>query len=297
MANEVKIWVLDRQETMEKLVHAFMHVNSLSIDKARALFEIELNAFKTRLQADPKLAKVSDLSIQTTFIDIIASGLSFQPIADHIYLKTRNKKKEKGDNNGTNKTETETLLVFELSPNGKIYLAQKVGSIKGVTEPEIVFEGEDFYLELIDGVKKVHHQIKYPRPTKIVLGYCHVINPDNSYELITLDVSEVKRLEKYSEKQNRKWDYNKNEWGEGKANELYTSGIDSQIDIGFFTAKIINKALKRRSKKIIYSTQIITDDDDFSEMDNVEPVMEKPLITEGTLTAHQTIDNENQMSF
>ncbi|MFZ1790429.1 MAG: hypothetical protein WAT92_19060 [Saprospiraceae bacterium] len=53
-----------------------------------------------------------------------------------------------------------------------------------------------------------------------------------------MSVEEASRLIKFSEKANG-----------GKANALYTSGPDGQIDSGFFSTKIAKAALKNKRKK------------------------------------------------
>ena len=144
---------------------------------------------------------------------------------------------------GDNKFEKQ--LVYQTTPDGKIYLCQKAGSVKDVSKPVIVYEGD--HIEV--SYNHVTYSPKIPRNEKIIGGFCTVTHNDGRQEVIWVDIKDIETNRKASEKQNR-----------GTANALYTSN-NNQIDPGFFSSKIINAALKNKAKKATYSEMEVQEEE------------------------------------
>lgn len=243
------------ESSADKFITIFSGVHNVSSDKAKLMFETEKFSFLKKLD-EQSLSDCSPISITGAFLDVISNGLSFDKASKHVYLMSRNAKK--GD-------AWEKRLIHEVTVDGIIFLASNAESISHVSRPIIVYAGD--HIEIKDGV--IHHSPVIPRQSgKIVGGFCYLHYSNGRNEGFWMDVADIPRLASYSAKQNK-----------GTANALYTSGLEGQIDIGFFQTKILKQALKNMRTKPVHGTSrmlsdIIPDDDDYQENPEVVPTTE-----------------------
>ncbi len=216
----------------ERFVKIFQANHRVSESEAEQMYEVEAFTFKKQIIDNPALSECTEASILMTFLAVVSNGLTFNNSQKLVYLMTRNVRGEK-------------QLVYQTTPDGKIYLCQKAGSVKDVSKPVIVYEGDQIEVSY----NHVNYSPKIPRNEKIIGGFCTVTYLDSRQEVVWVDVKDMETNRKASEKQNR-----------GTANALYSSN-GGQIDIGFFSSKIINSALKNKSKKGTYSEMEVSEDD------------------------------------
>lgn len=200
-----------------RFVKVFQGVYGVGEEEARQMFEVEQFTFKKQATEIAGFEECTDISITMTFLAVVSNGLTFNNSQKLVYLMTRNVKTATG---------FEKQLVYQTTPDGKIYLCQKAGSVKDVSKPVIVYEGD--HIEV--SYNHVTYSPKIPRNEKIIGGFCTVTHNDGRQEVIWVDIKDIETNRKASEKQNR-----------GTANALYTSN-NNQIDPGFFSSKIINAA-------------------------------------------------------
>lgn len=257
--------LIERKETTEKFTAIYRAVHKCSSEDAANFFEVEKFHFKSILQGTPSFGECNELSVASTFLEVISNGLSFEKSANHVYMIPRNVKV--GDN-------WEKRLTYSYAAHGVIYLCKAAGSIQDCTPPVIVYEGDEIEVKTVNGVLTVNHSKAIPQKSKKILGgYCFV-NTGRNREAFWMGIEEVERLIGFSAKANK-----------GTANELYKSGPDGQIDSGFFATKIVKSALKNyRRKRTVSDNEI---DENVESVDllqiaaNVEVV--EP-IKEGELT-------------
>jgi recombinational DNA repair protein RecT len=219
---------IEAPETVSKFSTIFAAIQKVDPEVAKQMFEVERFHFLKEC-TEKSLSDVSEISAMGCFLDVISNGLSFASGAKHVYLMYRNVKTGNG---------YEKRMVYSTSPDGKIFQAQRAGSIDYVTKPVIVYEGDEFAVGTNErGEQIIRHQVKFPRSSqKIVAGYVYVVHKNGNREPYWMDMNDINRLKGYSERQNK-----------GTANALY-SASNGQIDPGFFGAKLINFALKNVRK-------------------------------------------------
>lgn len=224
----------------DKFLAIFRAVHKASEEEAKNFFEVEKFAFRRALEESPALQECSDLSIASTFLEVISNGLSFDKTAKHVYLIPRSVKV------GTN---WEKRMTYSYACDGLIYLCVASGSIQGCSTPVIVYQGDEIEVKTIDGRMTINHSPAIPRKSsKILGGFCYVTERGERVGF-WMGIEEAERLIKFSEKANG-----------GKANALYTSGNDGQIDSGFFSTKIAKAALKNKRKKKTVNDNYFDDD-------------------------------------
>lgn len=229
--------IIERPETTEKFTAIYRAVHKCSNEDAANFFEVEKFQFKTLLQSTPALMECDELSIGSTFLEVISNGLSFEKSANHVYLIPRSVKV--GD-------QWVKRMTYSYAAPGIIYLCKAAGSIQDCTNPVIVYEGDDIEVRTVNGVLTINHSRAIPQKSKKILGgYCF-INTGRTREAFWMGIDEIERLIGYSAKANK-----------GNPNELYKSGHDGQIDSGFFATKIVKAALKNyRRKKTVSDNEI-----------------------------------------
>ena len=204
---------------------------------ANSLFELEKFNFMKLLEENPSLNKANEVNKYATFIDVIKDGLSFDKTQKHVYLMVRNVKTNQKDEKG--KDIYSPRMSYEISKNGVMFLVKKAGSVKDISEPVIVYEGDDIDVKTINGDLQIIHSPAIPRKSKKILGcYFFVITNDNRKDPVWYPIGKIERLKKFSEKQNK-----------GESNVLYTSGYEGQIDEGFFVTKAVKAGLAKYSIK------------------------------------------------
>jgi recombinational DNA repair protein RecT len=198
------------------------------------MYEVEKFHFMRELAEKQIGQDVTAISAMGVFLEVVGNGMSFSQASKHVYIMSRSVKTANG---------YEKRLVYSTSPDGKIFQCQRAGSIDYVTKPVIVYEGDEFGIGTNDqGNQIVRHTVKVPRASqKIIAGYVYVVYKNGTREPFWMDMNDIERLKGYSAKQNR----------DRGANALYASGVDGQIDTGFFGAKLISFALKNVRRSVI----------------------------------------------
>lgn len=238
MSQELIRQRIEAPDTVEKFGKIFGAIHKVETDTAKQMFEVERFHFLKEC-SEKGLTDVSEISAMGCFLDVISNGLSFASGAKHVYLMFRNVKTANG---------YEKRMVYSTSPDGKIFQAQRAGSIDYVTKPVIVYEGDEFAVGTNDqGEQIIRHQVRFPRASqKIIAGYVYVVQKNGKREPFWMDMNDIERLKRYSSNQNSKWDDVQKRRVPGDPNALYN--VNGQIDTGFFGAKLINFALKNVRK-------------------------------------------------
>ena len=248
---------IEQPEVKEKFVKLFQVANSIkSQQEAANFFEVEVFHFGKIIQETPAFQECSELSVRSTFLEVISNGLSFEKAQRQVYLMPSTV------NIGTKDNPVyEKRMGYEIAKNGLVHITTKAGSIKSCSDPVIVYEDDHFEIKTVNNVAKIEHTPKIPRKNHTIIGgYCFITLPDNSIEPFWYDVNNVERLKKYSAKKNSRFNPNTKKYEDGQANALYTSGNNGQIDEGFFQTKIIKAALKNKPKKFSGTLHAIDDD-------------------------------------
>lgn len=238
---------IESPEVREKFVKLYKNSNGIkSVKDAEDYFEVEVFHFGKIIQENPKLQECSELSVRSTFLEVISNGLSFEKAQKQIYIMPSSV------NVGTkDKPVWELRMGYEIAKNGLVHITTKAGSIKSCSDPVLVYEDDHFQIKTVNNTTVIDHTPKIPRKSNVIIGgYCFITLPDNSIEPFWYDISNVERLKRYSAKKN----------GNNGANALYTSGANGQIDEGFFQTKIIKAALKNKPKKFAGTSNIIDDE-------------------------------------
>lgn len=226
MSQEIIKQQIEAPQTLEKFGKIFGAIHKVDNESAQQMFELQKFHFMRSLQ-EKNLTDVTPISAMGVFLEVVGKKLSFA--SDHVYLMSRNVNVGSKDS-----PKWEKRLVYSKTFEGKIFLSIQSGAVSRVSDPEIVYAGEEFEAGNIDGVKYLRHKRKFPRPSnQIIAGYVFKVFPDGTKEPFWLDTQDIERLKAASAKQNK-----------GTANALYSSGPGGQIDIGFFATKVVNMALK-----------------------------------------------------
>ena len=237
---DIEKFIIDPQ-TKEKFVNLFMGIHKCEKGQAEMIFQNESFAFMKIIAENPDLNDCTQLSIRGCFLEAVNSGLSFSKAKGHVYISYRHFTVKNG-----NQSSREKRMVWDASPDGHVYLRQRVGSVQMVTTPKMIYDCDDY--KIIEGDNpSMYHSPKLPRPSgaKIVLGYCYVVDEFGKKNLFWMDQDAIERLKKYSEKNNGEWIQENGKWKKipGKANDLY-SNYNQGIDPGFFAAKLKKFAVK-----------------------------------------------------
>lgn len=223
---------IETPETAAKFVKLFQSVNNIkSENEARQFFEVEVFHFQKLIQENATLQECTELSSKSTFLEVISNGLTFEKSQNQVYLMPQ------AVNVGTKDApKWERRMSWTMAKGGLEYVCRKAGSIKSVSNPILVYQGDNIDVSEL-GIK---HTPAIPRKSDILLGgYCIVMLPDGSKEPFWFDISEVERLKRFSAKKNK-----------GTVNELY-SGDNGQIDAGFLKTKIVKAALANKPRKAL----------------------------------------------
>ena len=221
---------IEAPESKEKFISIYQAVHKVDYDSATNFFEVEAFNFRKAIEENTYLQDATELSVAGVFLEVISNGLSFDKSSNHVYLIPRNVKKGNG---------WEKRLTYQYAADGLIHLTKSAGSIVNASVT-VVYEGDDIKVITENNQKIINHAPAIPRQSSKIIGGFAIItlNDRGDTDAFWMDVSEISRLAKFSEKANR-----------GKTNALYTSGTDGQIDEGFFKTKILKAALKTYSKK------------------------------------------------
>lgn len=231
-----------------------------------AAYERESRNFNRLLcEKEDLRTKCTKFSIFTAFLDVAISGLSVEPgIRAQAYLLSRSVNIGKGQNG---KKMYVTQCVLTVSGYGELVLRARCGQIRHADNPVIVYKEDAFEFGEQNGNKFVNYTCRLPHASnEIVAAFMKITRNDGSTDYAVLLPEDWKRLQGYSEKQNRKWDDNAHTYVNGKPNDLYV--VDGgQIDKGFLIAKLIKHAFKTYPKaRVGRGTQLESQQSDDMEI-------------------------------
>jgi len=219
-------------------------------EQAEAFHAAESNYFIRRLMDVPDMLKCSQFSIYCAFNDVVLNNLTFNPDANLVYLQSRNA------NIGTYKNPVyEKRAKFVISPYGELVIRMNAGQIKYADDPVIVYEGDFWKMKTNEqGSKVVLWESEIPRKSQKIIGaFVKITRADGSSLFPFFLQEDIDRLAGYSLKNAR---------GENpKANALYSSGVNGQVDTGFLAAKILKHAFKTFPKVKTRGTTASFEDD------------------------------------
>lgn len=272
--------IIDQEQAKSRFVSIYQAVHKVDNETAQQFFEVESFNFKRIVNENAGLQKCSDVSVAGTFLEVVSNGLSFDSSSKHVYMMPRNVKTATG---------WETRMTYSYASDGLIFLCTAAGSIQGCTPPVVVYEGDKIEVGSSNGATFVNHTKVIPRASKKILGGYVYVTVRGKQEAFWMDIEEVERLSSFSAKSNK-----------GKANALYTSGPDGQVDEGFFKTKIVKAALKNYRKKKTLSDNYIDDevafDEDITLIESPKDLPEEP-ITAKNGTEESDAQTEEPMSF
>lgn len=251
---------IESPKTEARFIQIFQGIHRVDANRAQGMFQTERFNFMRQLQERNIPGNITELSARGVFLEVVSNGMNFSEQSKHVYLMSR---KVNIAPKGKPK-QYEMRLVYSTQPDGKIFICQRAGSIKDVTKPVMVYEGDDWDQELApDGKQILVHKRKKPRGTKIIAGYIFIIHPDGYREPFWMEIEDIERLKGYSSRNNAQWDDDAKKMVPGPANALYTSN-GGQIDPGFFGAKLINFGLKNKRKARYVNEHEVDDDDAYT---------------------------------
>lgn len=214
------------------------------------------------------LKKCSGFSIFNAFIAVAINGLSLEKNSTtQCYIEPRSVAIGVKSNMQTNKQEKvyENRAMLKVSGYGELLIRQRAGQIASICNPVIVYDCDKFEYGEDDAGIHISYSKKFPRTpgAKVIAGYVKIIKTDNSVDYKVMDMDDVKRLVDFSIKSNSKYDYQHGQWIAGKPNALYGKSEDgSDIDTGFFCAKIIKHAFKTFPRISVGDGAIMMADDE-----------------------------------
>ncbi len=210
-------------------------------EEAEDFYNIESMHFKRIVNASADLQKCTMFSLYACFIDIVISGLTFDPEAGFVYVLFDNFNIATRDN-----PMWEKRAKNEISPYGELALRVQQGQILYADDPVIVYSSdfwEPGYRE--DGTRYSIYRAKLPRPAEatIIGSFIKLTRPDKSFDIPWFSSENINEWKAASSTKNK---------GKG-ANSLYGAEV-GQINIGFLKAKTIKHAFKALPKlKLVMS--------------------------------------------
>lgn len=257
-----------------------------------AAYERESRNFNRLLcEKEDLRTKCTKFSIFTAFLDVAISGLSVEPgIRAQAYLLSRSVNIGKGKDN---KNIYVTQCVLTVSGYGEMVLRVRCGQIRHADNPVIVYKEDGFEFGEQNGNKFVNYTCRLPHASnEIVAAFMKITRNDGTSDYAVLLPEDWKRLQGYSERQNRKWDSNARTYVNGKPNDLYVSD-GGQIDKGFLIAKLIKHAFKSYPKaRVGRGTQLESQQpDDMEVTDDIYGVESGEMVDKATGEVIQTESN------
>lgn len=165
-----------------------------TVTKAKQIFNAELETYIIRVYKVLNTPDKNDVYPQITvaigvniFLEAMQDGLSLSATSNHVYIA-----RMKGS--GIN-------IAMQVTIDGKIYKAQKVGAIDHLSEPVIVMKDEDFKItNTADGRQLVVGDITFDTKEKfrienMKVGYVYIIYHNGERELTWITGERLKELQ------------------------------------------------------------------------------------------------------
>lgn len=230
---QLKPWeVPTNSEVQDHIVTLYNQVHGKG---GEAFAERESRYLNRMIIDDKKKWNVTPLSVFLAYVDLAVKDLTLEPGAQALcYLLNRNSKLK----DGTGKDFWENRAYISVTGYGEILMRQRAGQIRHCDSPTVVYEGDRFSYEEIDGRKHVTYALNLSHnPGNPIACFMKITRIDGSVDYGIILPEGWKRLQVYSDRQN----------GDYK-NSLYTSGINNSIDPGFLIAKCVKHAFKSYPK-------------------------------------------------
>lgn len=219
-----------------------------------AAYERESRNFNRILGEKEDLRKkCTRFSLFTAFLDVAISGLSLDPgPRAQAYLLARSIAVETyQDAQGQRKNKYEVQCLLTISGYGELLHRARVGQIRHADNPVIVYAEDEFEYGERNGNKFVNYTCRLPHTSgQITACFMKITRADGTVDYAVMLPEDWSRLAGYSEKQNRVWDHQKQQWITRGPNALYGRQQDGslKIDSGFLIAKCIKHAFKSYPK-------------------------------------------------
>lgn len=240
-----------------------------------AAYERESRNFNRILAEKEDIRKnCTRFSIFTSFLDVAISGLSLDPGARaQTYLLSRSIAVDSYvDQQGQKRNRYETHCVLTISGFGELLYRARVGQIRHADNPVIVYEEDEFEFGERNSNKFVNYTCRLPHKSgNITACFIKITRADGSVDYAVMLPEDWARLAGFSERQNRKYDYQNKRWLEGSPNALYGKQKDGslKIDTGFLVAKCIKHAFKSYPKaRVGRTTQLESQQVDDIDINN-----------------------------
>lgn len=234
---QLKPWDVPVSPDVEN--HIVTLYNTIHGDGGQAFYERESRFIHRMIIDDKAKWNVTPLSVFLAFVDLAVKDLTLEPGAQALcYLLNRNSKINTGDGKGNVVEVWENRAYLAVTGYGEILLRQRAGQIRHCDTPTVVYDGDDFsYIER-DGRKHVTYGLNLAHNVgKPIACFMKITRLDGSVDYAIILPEAWARLANFSEKQNK-----------GRANDLYTAGINNTIDPGFLIAKCVKHAFKNYPK-------------------------------------------------
>lgn len=218
-----------------------------------AAYERESRNFNRILAAKEDIRKKClRFSLYTAFLDVAISGLTLDQGAQaQCYLVARSVAVDSKYENGEKKNIYETWCMLKVSGYGELVNRARCGQIRYADNPVIVYAEDEFEFGERNGNKFVNYTCRLPHTSgKITACFLKITRADGSVDYSVMLPEDWGRLAGFSERHNRRYDYDKKQWIKGKPNALYGKQDDGsfRIDAGFLAAKCIKHAFKSYPK-------------------------------------------------
>lgn len=214
-----------------QLVTKYAEMYEVPVTEAQRFYNREKDSFGKLISQSPALQQCTPMSAYLAFGFVMKYRASFDTgRGATAYLIP-------GRRNIGTKDQPNMIweMVASLTADGEREARISTGILKKVGHPIIVHEG-DFYKKYMSnetGQIVVEFSEAENPSTKIKSGFVRIVEPDGTVVFKTFNLTDVETWRKASEKKNF-----------GKANALYTSGVDGQIQESFFKTKCLLHSFK-----------------------------------------------------
>lgn len=172
--NEI-VFVGKTTKQIVALVSDLYAANNLSVKMETTFIDFLINddnRLKKAVQANPE-------SLYNSVLQAASMGVSFNPQFKEVYFVPYNMNKY---NEETKKNDIVPTVTVSTMWRGKKKVLVNCGAVKDI-DTELVYEGEHFEVEVIDGQRKITHKPNYFKRgdnSKIIGGYATATLPDGS---------------------------------------------------------------------------------------------------------------------
>jgi phage RecT family recombinase len=184
--------IADDPKVAEKFMTLYSAIHGAN--NAKAFYEAEKFNFANVIQDSPDLQACDKMSLYGCFLDVSVNGLSFDTTKKLVYMVAYNQ------NIGTKeKPQWVKKAKLHISPYGELLIRQRVGQVKHVDNPKLVFKGDVFREITDEHGTKVHHEANHEnRNNEIIACFVRIIRPDGSIDFKVLYRDEFENLRKQS---------------------------------------------------------------------------------------------------